>query len=96
MLSPTTQIIMPKWSLDIAIRSIPKYKVTTIGLIPSIIHSLVNSPKFMDPNLDLSSVTMVGSGAAYLPPKLSERFRLRLKDVASVGSGYGLSECVSV
>jgi len=61
-------------------------------LIPSIIHTLVSSPKFMDPSYDTSSLLTAHSGAAFLPPSLSAKFRDKI-NVPSVGSGYGLSEC---
>jgi acyl-CoA synthetase (AMP-forming)/AMP-acid ligase II len=47
--------------------------VSTLPAIPSIIHQLVHSPQFV--KTDLSSIVSIGSGAAYLPPKLGEKLR---------------------
>lgn len=48
-----------------------RYKITTLNLIPSVAHQLVNSPK--TEKADLSSLIWVTSGAAYLPDHLSSK-----------------------
>lgn len=40
----------------------------------------------------MNSVTMVGSGGAYLPPQLADQVCARFPDVPRVTEGYGLSE----
>lgn len=40
-------------------------------MVPSIIHQLVNSPK--SKKADLSSLTFLGSGSAYLPESLAQK-----------------------
>ncbi|KAL0061959.1 hypothetical protein AAF712_011243 [Marasmius tenuissimus] len=90
LLAPSTVVILAKWNAEVALRVIPKYRITTLNLIPSVVHQLVNHPRL--PKTDLSSVTSVGSGAAYLPPELAARFSAFTKN-AQFGEGYGLSEC---
>jgi acyl-CoA synthetase (AMP-forming)/AMP-acid ligase II len=43
-----------------------------MGLIPSVIHQLVNYPDIH--KADFSTLQSMGSGAAYLPPELSTKF----------------------
>lgn len=70
---------IPPKTLTLAI--FRRYRITTLPLIPSIIHQLVNAPEFQ--TTDFSSVVTVGSAAAYLPPQLNEKFISMLpKDVA--------------
>jgi acyl-CoA synthetase (AMP-forming)/AMP-acid ligase II len=54
-------------------------------LIPSVIYQLVNDPEFY--KTDLSSVVTIGSGAAYLPPKLYEKFRTAIPNSAAMAQG---------
>jgi hypothetical protein len=80
-----------------------------MALIPSVIHQLVTHPKF--DTLDWSSIAAAGSGAAFLPADLSNRFSKTLglehfgggkshvladNRLLTVSLGYGLSEAVSV
>lgn len=103
LVTGSTIILMPRWNLPLALESIPKYKVNALTLIPSIIHTMLHSPLFKSPTLDLSSVTAVGSGAAYLPPSLAREFVSHFPSVpkspsdpstsgTGVPSGYGMSE----
>ncbi|KIK61693.1 hypothetical protein GYMLUDRAFT_42715 [Collybiopsis luxurians FD-317 M1] len=91
LLAPSTYIIMPKWNIDAALRAIPKYRVTNLALIPSVVHQLVNHPRIS--SIDLSSVRHVGSGAAYLPPQLSSRMKALTPKDSTITEGYGMSEC---
>jgi hypothetical protein len=49
-----------------------RYRITHVGLIPSIVHQIVNHPNAKD--ADLSSLEFVICAAAYLPPQLSAQF----------------------
>ncbi|KIJ26177.1 hypothetical protein M422DRAFT_192574 [Sphaerobolus stellatus SS14] len=88
-LRPSTIVIFPRWDLDLVLSSIPKYRITTLLAIPSVIHTLLSSPKFA--NTDLSSVVAILSGAAYLPPSLQRKIGNVVK-TASLSEGYGMSE----
>jgi acyl-CoA synthetase (AMP-forming)/AMP-acid ligase II len=48
-----------------------RYRITSLGLIPSVVHQLVNHPGIE--KIDFSSVQSMGSGAAYLPPELAAK-----------------------
>ncbi|KAG7089545.1 hypothetical protein E1B28_011218 [Marasmius oreades] len=90
ILAPSTVVILSKWNLEVALKVVPKYRITTLNLIPSVVHQLVNHPKF--PKTNLSSVTTVGCGAAHLVPELASQFSSFVNNVP-LGEGYGLSEC---
>jgi acyl-CoA synthetase (AMP-forming)/AMP-acid ligase II len=70
--------------------SAPRWKITGLPLVPSMIHQLVNSAQWA--NADTSSVETVGSGAASLPPDLHAKFQAKLK--STLFQGYGSSESV--
>jgi len=69
-----------------------RWKVTELFLVPSMIHQLVNSPEWA--KTDTSTVEVVGSGAAFLPPELRVKFQSELDSTFS--HGYGSSESVRV
>ncbi|KAF5387342.1 hypothetical protein D9757_005815 [Collybiopsis confluens] len=91
LLAPTTFILMPRWDVNLALKAIPKYHITNLALIPSVVHQLVNHPRIS--SIDLSSVRHVGSGAAYLPPQLSAKMKALTPKDSVVTEGYGMSEC---
>ncbi|KAG2123812.1 hypothetical protein DEU56DRAFT_983721 [Suillus clintonianus] len=88
--NPSTIIMLPKWDIDLFFDSVPKYHITTIILVPSLVHQLVHHPRFK--TNDLNSVKTIASGAAYLPPQLSDQILVRFTDMPRVTEGYGLSE----
>lgn len=71
-----------------------RYHITTIGLVPSLVHQMVLHPRFE--TADLSSVKGIGNGAAYLPPQLAAQLFARFPDMERITEGYGLSEFVVV
>ncbi|KAG2749258.1 acetyl-CoA synthetase-like protein [Suillus brevipes Sb2] len=89
-LNPSTIVMLPKWDINKFFDSIPKYHITAILLVPSLLHQFVHHPRFK--TAEMNSVTMVGSGAAYLPPQLADQVCARFPDVPRVTEGYGLSE----
>ncbi|KAJ4334820.1 hypothetical protein N0V95_009063, partial [Ascochyta clinopodiicola] len=91
-----TTILLPKWDLELALRSIEKYKITALPLVPPLIRQLAQSP--LTEKYDLSSVIGAVSGAAYLPPDVAYQLAQKLpqgKDMP-IPSGYGLSEAASI
>jgi len=88
-LRSTTVVLMPRWDLDLALKSIPKYRINFLALVPSLVHQLLSSPKLVE--TDLSSVMVIGCGAAYLPPLLAKRL-LGVAKNATLTEGYGMSE----
>jgi len=72
--------------------SMPRWRVTGIPLVPSMILQLVDSPEWA--KTDTSSVETAGSGAAFLPPELRAKFQSKVK--SNFMQGYGSSEAVRV
>jgi len=82
-LGPLRLIILPRWDTQAVVEAIPKwvpatmvftvklnqnrYKITFLGLVPSIAQQLLAHP--MIDQIDFSSVLDMSSGAAYLPRK---------------------------
>ena len=95
-LSPATNYMLPKWNLELALKTIEKYKITTLPLVPPIVRQLAQSP--LTEKYDLSSVVAAGSGAAYLPPDVAYQLARKLPQgaAAPIPSGYGLSEAASI
>ncbi|KAF8523329.1 hypothetical protein BU17DRAFT_43935 [Hysterangium stoloniferum] len=85
----STVVVMPRWNVDLVLHCIPKYRVSSLALIPSMIHALVSSPKLRQ--TDLSSIVLLHSGAAYLPPILAEKMKDAVKGSLMM-EGYGMSE----
>ncbi|KAF8215206.1 hypothetical protein K438DRAFT_1800875 [Mycena galopus ATCC 62051] len=89
-LSGMTYVILPRWNTAQYLQAIPKYRVTTLMLVPSHVHQLVTHPDIK--TTDLDSVVSVGTGAAYLPPELAAQLRGYLKAQSPIRQAYGLSE----
>ena len=89
-LAPGTLVLLGQWNIHAALRAISKYKVSSLTLIPSVVHQMVNHPGIE--KADLSSVQSVGSGAAYMPPELADKMAALIPKDAVFGEGYGMSE----
>lgn len=89
-LKPLTIVILPKWNIDAFFECVPKYHITTVSLVPSLVHQLVHHSRFKI--ADLSSIQGIGCGAAHLPPQLTDQLRARFPAMNRVSEGYGLSE----
>ena len=62
-----------------------RYRVTSIFLVPSLVHQIVHHPRF--PTTDFRTVQTINCGAAYLPVSLAEQLRSRFPSVERVGEG---------
>jgi 4-coumarate--CoA ligase len=95
-LLPLTNVLLPKWDVELALKSIQKYKITHLPLVPPQVRQLAQSP--LTEKYDLTSVISASSGAAYLPPDVAYQFAKKLPQGASspIPSGYGLSEAASI
>ncbi|KAG6864934.1 hypothetical protein C0991_006285 [Blastosporella zonata] len=91
LLAPTTFVILAQWNIKVALDIIPKYHITTMSLIPSVVHQLVNYPGIE--KVDFSSIQSMGSGAAYLPPELATKLASIIPRESRFTEGYGMSEC---
>ena len=94
-LTPATNIMLPKWDVELALKAIEKYKITMLPLVPPIVRQLAQSP--LTEKYDLSSVLAASSGAAYLPPDVAYQLAKKLPNQTTpIPSGYGLSEAASI
>ncbi|KNG49051.1 4-coumarate-CoA ligase [Stemphylium lycopersici] len=95
-LTRNTTILLPKWNVEAALRSVQDYKITHLPLVPPLVRQLALSP--LTQKYDLSSVVAAASGAAYLPPDVAVDLARKLPQgaAAPVPSGYGLSEAASI
>jgi 4-coumarate--CoA ligase len=91
-----TNVMLSKWNTELALKSIQKYKITHLPLVPPLVRQLAQSD--LTEKYDLSSVVGAGSGAAYLPPDVAYQLAKKLPQGAAmpIPSGYGLSEAASI
>ncbi|KAI0059636.1 acetyl-CoA synthetase-like protein [Artomyces pyxidatus] len=93
-LRPQTILILPKWNpghfIQVMLTQVAIYKISHLGVVPSLIQTVMSSPQLVDVALD--NVVYVASGAAYLPPELRDKFAARA-DRALIMEGFGMSEC---
>ncbi|KAG2147416.1 uncharacterized protein EDB93DRAFT_1104094 [Suillus bovinus] len=89
-LNPSTIVMLPKWNIDEFFDSIPKYRITTLILVPSLLHQLVHHSR--SKTTDMDSVKEIMCGAAHLPPQLANQVCARFKDIPRITDGYGMSE----
>jgi 4-coumarate--CoA ligase len=91
-----TNVLLPKWDIELALRSIEKYQLTVLPLVPPLVRQLAQSP--LTEKYNLSSVQGAMSGAAYLPPDVAYQLAKKLPQGAGmpIPSGYGLSEAASI
>jgi 4-coumarate--CoA ligase len=95
-LQQLTNVMLPRWDLELALRTIQNYKITMLPLVPPLVRQLAQSP--LTAKYDLSSVLVAASGAAYLPPDVAYKLAEKLPQGAGapIPSGYGLSEAASI
>lgn len=84
----STLVITPKWDVKLTLKLIPKWKVTFLPLVPSMILQLVNSPEWA--TTDTSTIEGTATGAAFLPPELNAKFHSKLN--STLFHGFGSSE----
>ncbi|TFY76936.1 hypothetical protein EWM64_g7076 [Hericium alpestre] len=87
---PCTIVILPRWKLDTVLDALQKYDVTNFGLVPSMAHEFINSPRFQ--TTDFSKVASFMSGAAQLPLEHRKAILERMPHV-QFGMAYGMTEC---
>jgi long-chain acyl-CoA synthetase len=81
-------VIMPRFSLDDALRLIDKTRPTVMPGVPTLFNAIMNHPKIN--NFDLSSLKFCLSGGAPLPVEVKQQFEAATG--CTVVEGYGLSE----
>jgi len=83
-----TQIVLPRFDPDLALRLLQEHKVTDLFVVPPALLVLVNHPGTAQ--ADLSSLRFVMSGAAPLPAEVGRQASIKLDAV--VMQGYGMTE----
>jgi long-chain acyl-CoA synthetase len=81
-------VIMPRFSLDEALRLIDKCKPTIMPGVPTLFNAIMNHPKIR--SFSLSSLKFCLSGGAPLPLEVKQQFEAITG--CNVVEGYGLSE----
>jgi len=84
----TTLVTMPRFDLEAFLKIIQTHRITCLNLVPPLILALAKHP--MVDNYDLSSVRIIGSGAAPLGQDLEQACAKRLN--CQIYQGYGLTE----
>lgn len=83
-----TIVTMPRFDLEQFLGLIQKYRITLSHIVPPIVLKLAKDP-IID-KYDLSSLTMIFSGAAPLGPELSRECMKRIG--CGIRQGYGMTE----
>ena len=84
----STMVVFPRFDAGQFLQAIEKYEANTIGGAPQLFIPLVNHPDFK--KYDLSTLKLVGSGAAPLPVPVLEVMLTNIPGV--ITEGYGLTE----
>jgi acyl-CoA synthetase (AMP-forming)/AMP-acid ligase II len=87
-------IILPRFDTQQYLRSITKYKINTLYIVPPIITSMVKNQEVLK-KFDLSSVKMTFTGAAPLGKETAEELAGQYPSW-KVRQGYGLTETCTV
>lgn len=82
-------VTMPRFELEQFLQIVQDYKITSLNLVPPLILALAKHP--LVDQYDLSSVRIIGSGAAPLGQDLEKSCGARLN--CDIYQGYGLTEC---
>ncbi|MEX0964196.1 MAG: AMP-binding protein [Pseudohongiellaceae bacterium] len=83
-----TLVTMPRFDLEQFLQIVQDYKITCLNLVPPIVLALAKHPAV--DNYDVSSVRVIGCGAAPLGEELEKACSSRLG--CQIYQGYGLTE----
>ncbi|MEX2469568.1 MAG: AMP-binding protein [Pseudohongiellaceae bacterium] len=81
-------VTMPRFELELFLQIVQDFRITSLNLVPPLVLALAKHP--LVDQYDLSSVRIVGSGAAPLGPELELACARRLG--CDIYQGYGLTE----
>jgi fatty-acyl-CoA synthase len=89
--SGATIVLLPRWDRHVAAQLIQRYRVTALGLVPTMVVDLLSSPDLA--SYDLSSLRRIGGGGAAMPEAIAQK----LKDLWGLDfiEGYGLTETMA-
>ncbi|KAG8995410.1 hypothetical protein FRB94_009723 [Tulasnella sp. JGI-2019a] len=92
---PLTIVIIPKFDLEETLRVVPKYKITALPLIPTILQRILDVAEAR--KVDFSSVQIMSSGAGYATPESFTKARKLFKNLMTKPiNGYGLTETTAI
>ncbi|KAI0356904.1 acetyl-CoA synthetase-like protein [Trametes cingulata] len=84
-----TLVVVPRFNFENMLKSIVRYKIGHLAIVPPMIVLLCKHPAVK--NYDLSSVKMTTSGAAPLSAELTHQVA-RVLPNSAIGQGYGMTE----
>src|SRR5262249_5403458 len=88
LLEGATVVVLPRFTLDMFLRAVQRYRVTRAEVVPPIVLTLANSP-ILD-EYDLSSLRILTAGGA---PLAADRARVCARRLGCrVKQGYGMTE----
>jgi long-chain acyl-CoA synthetase len=79
-----------KWDASDALRLVEKYKVNTLGGVPTVVRSFLEHPDF--DKYDLSSIAAISQGGAPVPPDSVATIEKEFAGKVGAANGYGLTE----
>ncbi|KAI7952275.1 hypothetical protein MJO29_007906 [Puccinia striiformis f. sp. tritici] len=103
LLDGVTQCIARNWNVKRAFRAIEKYKITSMGIVPTMALQIISAADQLE-NVDLSSLISVFVGSSAINPIQKQRlFELLAsrgaltgqEDGSAIIDGYGMSETTS-
>ncbi|KFB34945.1 AGAP003482-PA-like protein [Anopheles sinensis] len=83
-------VVLPRFEPHLFLRTLQDHRISMVSLVPPLMVFLAKSP--LVDEYDLSSLYAVLCGAAPLSREIEELVRTRLPNVATVRTGYGMSE----
>jgi len=89
LLAGSKVVILPKWEAKEAARVIAQEKISMFSAVPTMLWDMLREAQ--DNDVDLSSLTNIGTGGQALPINLLDSMR-ELCPQAVMGTGYGLTE----
>jgi acyl-CoA synthetase (AMP-forming)/AMP-acid ligase II len=87
-----TLVTAPRFEPEPFLKALQDYRVTHLAVVPPVLQFLASHP--LVNSYDLSSIEVIGCGAAPLGPDLEQNASERLK--CKVGQGYGMTESSGV
>ncbi|XP_052754221.1 uncharacterized protein LOC113513240 [Galleria mellonella] len=82
-------VYLPRFNVELYLKTIEKYKVGQLFLVPAILVALNKSEN----KYDVSSVDTIMCGASPLPKDVAELTQKRFPNVPGILQGYGMTEC---
>ncbi|XP_052743142.1 uncharacterized protein LOC112057207 [Bicyclus anynana] len=84
----TTTVYLPKFDVDLYLKTIEKYQVSQLTVVPAVLIALCKSKS----TYDTSTVSVVYCGAAPLYEETAKAVRDRFPSVQALLQGYGMTE----